>query len=198
MVQLGMIQYLKHRMHRACLGIVGTVDQALDPGLYERAGAHRTRLNRNKQFAVSQSMVGNSCAGLAQRQYLRMRRRIAIGDVAIPSTADDLPAADDHRAYGDFAGFESALGAAQGLLHPEFVGSSHCSLVVNRAHGGPLSQSNTGAEAYVRTPAPGQNGSKGPRGVEVRPVRPINHIRATTAPTASPTTHRTPTSPPTH
>jgi hypothetical protein len=66
-----------------------------------------------------------------------MRRWIAIGDVAIPSTSDDLPAAYDHRAYGDFAGFERALGGAQGFLHPKFVGSSDCSLVVNGSHRGP-------------------------------------------------------------
>jgi hypothetical protein len=50
-----------------------------------------------------------------------MRRWVAIGDVAVPSAPHDLPAPYDHRAYGDFAGFERALGAAQGLLHPEFV-----------------------------------------------------------------------------
>jgi hypothetical protein len=78
--------------------MVGTVDQALDPGPYQRARAHRTRLNCNKQFAVSQAMVTNCCTRLAQCQYLRMCRWIAIGDVAVPSAANDLPAAYDHPA----------------------------------------------------------------------------------------------------
>jgi hypothetical protein len=66
-------------------------------------------------------MIANGSTRLAQCQYLGMRRGIAIGYVAIPSAANDLPAAGDHRANGNFAGFESALGAAQGFFHPEFV-----------------------------------------------------------------------------
>jgi hypothetical protein len=112
MVQLRMIHNLNHRMYCASFGIVRAVDQAFDPSLHQRPGAHRARLNCNKQFAVSQAMVTNYPARLAQRQNLRMCRWVAIGDVAIPSTSDDLPAADNHCAYGDFAGFESALGAA--------------------------------------------------------------------------------------
>src|SRR5580700_3066685 len=39
-VQLGMIQHLHHRLHRARLGIVRAVHQTPDPRMHQRSGAH--------------------------------------------------------------------------------------------------------------------------------------------------------------
>ena len=93
-------------------------------------GAHRARFNCNKELAVFQTMVTNGRTGFAQRDDLGVGGRIGVGDVAIPSAAYDLAVADHDRADRDFSSFECALGAAQGFLHPEFVG---CRVVGRRS-----------------------------------------------------------------
>ena len=66
-------------------------------------------------------MVTNGCTGFAQGDHLGVRRRVGGGDVPVPSSSHDPAVADDDRAHRDFSGFESALGAAQGFFHPEFI-----------------------------------------------------------------------------
>src|SRR5271166_2517615 len=121
MVQLRMIQDLHHRMHGPGLRIVRAIYEAPDAGMHQRAGAHGARFNCNKQFAAFQTMVTNGGTGFAQRHDLGVGGRVEAGDVAVPSAAYDAALAYDDRAYRDFSGFESALGAAQGFFHPELV-----------------------------------------------------------------------------
>ena len=102
-------------------GIVGAIDQTLDSSMDHRPRTHGARLNCSKQFAVSETVVANPCTCLAQGEDFGMSRRIAVGDVAVPSAAYDLPVARHDRAYRDFAGFEGALGATESFLHQEFV-----------------------------------------------------------------------------
>jgi hypothetical protein len=89
-----------------------------------RAGAHRARLNCNKQLAIFQTMVTEGDTGFAQRNDLGMCRGIAISNVAVPSPADNLSIVHDDCADRNFSGLECALGTAQSFLHPEFVGGS--------------------------------------------------------------------------
>src|SRR5580658_573732 len=120
-VQLRMIQNLHHRMHGPGLGVVRAVYQALHAGMHQGAGAHRARLNCNKQSAVFETMVTNGCTGLAQRDDLGVGGRVVVGDVAVPSSAYNSVVAKYNRADRDISRFEGALGAAQGFLHPELV-----------------------------------------------------------------------------
>jgi hypothetical protein len=48
---------------------------------------------------------------------------VGIGDVAVPTPADDASVANDDCADRDLAGFERALGGAEGFFHPEFIGA---------------------------------------------------------------------------
>jgi len=121
MVQLRVTQHLHYRMNRARFGIVGSVDEALDPGMHQRARAHGARLNCSKQIAVSQAVVTNGCTGFAQGDNFRMRGGIGVRDVTVPSPADDFSVAHHHRAHGDFTCFQGALRSAEGFLHPKFV-----------------------------------------------------------------------------
>jgi hypothetical protein len=68
-------------------------------------------------------MIAESCSGRAQRDDFGVRRGIGIGDVAIPSAANDAISAHDYRSDGNFSGFERALCGAERFLHPEFVGT---------------------------------------------------------------------------
>ena len=88
--------------------------------------AHGARLNCSKQIAASETVITEVPSGLAKRDDFGVGGRVVVGEVAIPSAADDAAVADYDRPYGNFAGFEGALGAAQSLLHPEFVGRRVC------------------------------------------------------------------------
>src|SRR5258708_26546635 len=79
-------------------------------------------------------MVTDDCARLVEWWGLGVGRRVVIGDVGVPSAGYYLSVAHDDGAYGDFTGFQRALGGAEGFLHPEFVGSGRWSLVVGRWH----------------------------------------------------------------
>src|SRR5579863_1503124 len=118
-----MVQHLQDGMNRTRLGIVRAENQALDAGMQQRAGTHGTRFNGGKQFAVSQAVVTDGCARLAQRHDFGVRCWIGIGYVAVPAPAHDATLTDHDRPDRDFSSFEGALRRPQGLLHPEFVRS---------------------------------------------------------------------------
>jgi len=110
-------------MYRARLWIIRAVDQTFDAGVHYGTGAHGARFNCNKQLTVSQTVVTNGCTGFAEGDDLRVGGRIGVRDVAVPSAADDFSFADHNGAHWNFIHFESALGAAEGFFHPEFVGT---------------------------------------------------------------------------
>ena len=105
-------------MDGACLPIIGAIDQALEPGMNQSAGAHRARLNCNKQLAALQPMVTESCTGLAQGDDLGVGGGIGIGKVAVPSSPYNMSVVYHDRAHRDFSRLQRALRAAQGFLHP--------------------------------------------------------------------------------
>ena len=123
MVQLRVIQHLHYRMHCARFGIIGAVDQALDPSVHHGSGAHWARFNCSKQVTVFEAMVTDVCTRFTQGDDLCMRGGIGVADVAVPSAANDFSGAHYHCTHGDFAGFKGALCGAQGFLHPQFVGT---------------------------------------------------------------------------
>jgi hypothetical protein len=89
--------------------------------MHHGAGAHGARFNCNKQVASGEAMVAERGTGFAQGYDFSVSGGIVVGDVAVPSAADDALIMDDYGSDGDFSGFEGALGGAQGFLHPEFV-----------------------------------------------------------------------------
>jgi len=132
MVQAGVVQDLHHRMDGARFGVIRAVDQAFEPGVNQSAGAHRARLNCNKQFAVFEAVVAQGGTGLAQGQDLGVSCGIAIGKVAVAAAAYYFSAADHDGAYRDLSRFERAVSGAQRLLHKQFVGS--CLGIGKRMH----------------------------------------------------------------
>jgi hypothetical protein len=116
-----MTQQLHHRLNGTGFGIVRAVNEAVDPGMHDGAGAHGARFNCNKQVASGEAMVAERGTGFAQGYDFSVSGGIVVGDVAVPSAADDALIMDDYGSDGDFSGFEGALGGAQGFLHPEFV-----------------------------------------------------------------------------
>jgi hypothetical protein len=122
-VQTRVIQYLQHRMDGACLRVIGAVNQAFEPGVYERAGAHSARFNCNKQCAIFQAMIADCDTGFTQGHDLGVRSGIAIGKVPVAATADDLAATHDDCAYRHFSCFKRALRSPERFFHEKFVGA---------------------------------------------------------------------------
>jgi hypothetical protein len=120
-VQLRVIQDLHYGMHRARFGIIRAVYQALDPCVHHGSSAHSARFNCNKELAMSQTMVTNGSTGFAQSDDLGVRGWVGVGDISVPSAADDAAIAHHDRAHRNFSSFEGSLGAAERLFHPEFV-----------------------------------------------------------------------------
>jgi hypothetical protein len=120
-IQLGVAQHLHHRMDCACFGVVRAVDQSFQPGVHQGAGAHGARFNCSKEFAVSEAVVAQGGAGFSQGDDFRVGGRVAVGEVAIPASTDDLAVMYHDSAHGNLAGFQGALCGAKGFLHPEFV-----------------------------------------------------------------------------
>src|ERR1700751_4106682 len=89
--------------------------------MHHSTGAHGARFNCNKESAVSQTVITNGCSSLAKCDHFGVSSGIAIGDVAVPATADDVSVTHNDSAYGNFMDFQCALGAAEGLFHPELV-----------------------------------------------------------------------------
>jgi hypothetical protein len=117
-VQLGVIQDLKHGMYGAGLGIVSAKYQTLDPGVHQSAGTHRARLNCNKQVTAAEAVIAQGFSGLAQGDDFGVGGGIGVGEVAVATAAYDRASAYDDGADGNFSHLQGALGGAQGLFHP--------------------------------------------------------------------------------
>jgi len=87
------------------------------------AGAHGARFNGYKQFAVHEAVVVDVRSGTAKGNDLGVSCGIGISENAIPTSANDLVLEDDYRADRDFVGLQSTLRTAEGLFHPELVGT---------------------------------------------------------------------------
>ncbi len=102
MIQAGVIDHLQNRMHGTCFWIVGPVHQTADAGMYGRTRAHGARLNCSKQFAAAEAMIAEVASSIAEGDDFGVRGRVAVGDVAIPSPANDAAGVHNDRADGDF------------------------------------------------------------------------------------------------
>jgi len=108
---------------RTGLGVVGTIDQTLDPRMDQGTGTHGARFNCSKQLTVLQAVVTNEYTSFAEGNDLGVGRGIAAGEVAVPALGDDFAGGNNHRAHRDFPGFEGTLGGAKSGFHEEFIGS---------------------------------------------------------------------------
>ena len=121
MVQLRMIQYLHHRLHRARLGVIRAIYQAFNAGMHQRSCAHGARLNCSKHLTVAEAMIPHRRAGLAQGHDFRMGRRIAVADVAVPSAPNYASGAHDHRPNRNLSSVLRSLRGAERFFHPKLV-----------------------------------------------------------------------------
>ena len=77
MVEALVAAHLVEAGHRPGLRVGRPVDHPPDAAVHQRAGAHHARLQRHVEGAVQQPPVPHHRGCVAQRQDLRMRRRVA-------------------------------------------------------------------------------------------------------------------------
>ena len=125
-IQLRVIQDLQDRVNRACLGVVCSVDQALDPRVDQSAGTHRARFNCSKQLAVSQTMVADNGTRLVESNDFSMSGGVIVLDIAVPAFRNDFAPADDDRTYGNLACLKCTSRSSESSFQKQLIGSFVC------------------------------------------------------------------------
>jgi hypothetical protein len=120
-IQLRMIEYAEGGFDGTSLGVVGTVDEALDAGVGDGSGAHGAGFDGDKEFAIAEAIIAKSFSGFAKGEDFGVGGRVGVGDRAIGAASDYLVAADDDGPDGNFAECGRSLRFAQSFFHPEFI-----------------------------------------------------------------------------
>src|SRR5690242_3341203 len=134
----------------ARLGVVRAEDEAAQPRVHDRPGAHDAGLEGDIEIAIGQPVVAQRGGGVAQRRDLRVRGRIAGGDRGVAALADDPAVADKDRAYRDFAAALRRARELDRLAHPA-LGSGNVQGLVGRG--------DFAAHVHARVPPPGEGSS---------------------------------------
>ena len=110
-------------MYCPCFWIVRAKNQPPNAGVHHRSRAHCTRLNCNKQLAVTQAMIAECRPRFTQRYYLGVSGWIGVFDIPIKAASNHLTLMNDNCPDRNFTRFECPLRQAQGFLHPELIGT---------------------------------------------------------------------------
>ena len=116
-VELGMLEDLQQAAARAILGGGTTEDDAFNPDVDQRSGAHRTGLFGHVQFAFRETPIAEHAFGLGDGEHLGMGRGVLEDFHLVAGAGDDAALVDDDRADGHFLLFPGAPGLPQGFAH---------------------------------------------------------------------------------
>jgi hypothetical protein len=105
-------------MHRSRLGIVSAVHQAPQAGMYQRSRAHGAGFQGSVHLALRQTMVAEGLGRLPQGHHLRVRRGVAVQQVAVEPPPHYLSFAHHYGSYRHLARLQRSLCLAQRFLHP--------------------------------------------------------------------------------
>src|SRR5947209_20237059 len=102
--------------------VARSVNEPPDSGLHERARAHSARLYGRVNDCISQSVVAKFARSFAQRNYLRVRRRVAVRPCSIASDRQKpVIIRHDASANGNFIALSGFNSSRQSLAHPSCV-----------------------------------------------------------------------------
>jgi hypothetical protein len=121
MIQKIRVANTEMRFDCARLLISRAVNKYRHAGLNQRARAHRARLDRRINRGVRQPVVTDFRRSLSERDDLGMRGWIAISARAISGDYDQLIAADNTGADGNFVACRRLFRCAQSLAHPPLM-----------------------------------------------------------------------------
>ena len=98
-------------LDRPTLGIAGAIIEPGNPGMGDRAGAHRARLQRYPEIALGQAIITNRFGSGTNRQHLGVRGRIVESARRIGGNRENPAVEDDGRADRHVPG-SSGLGGS--------------------------------------------------------------------------------------
>jgi len=104
MIQRSMRQRRKASPRRSALRIIRAINQARNPGLDHRSGAHNARLQRHVQGRLRQTVISKMLRRSPQRYNLRVGRGIAIANGAISAARHNPATPHQHRANRNLSG----------------------------------------------------------------------------------------------
>ena len=117
MIERGMAEYFKARMHGAALRIVAAIDEAGDSRLNHRSGTHRARLDRNVNSGAIQAIIFDAFGRRPQGHDLCMGAGIASGNGAVASARQGAIPKDDYAPHGHLAFFSRGSRFNERQLH---------------------------------------------------------------------------------
>lgn len=115
-------EYIEYAPRCAGLGICGPIDQAANPCVYNRAGAHDAGFEGDVEGGIEQTVVIEHSGAVAQRDDLGMGGGITGGDRLIPALGDNLAILDQHGADRDLASFLGPVGKHDCVAHEIRIG----------------------------------------------------------------------------
>jgi hypothetical protein len=122
MVEAGIGKDLETSTNRAALGVVGSVDQARDASLNDRAGAHAARLDGDVEGGAREAVIAETARGFAKDDDFGVGRGVIVANGAVAGAREDFAFMDEDSADRNFARSGRGAGLGQGFLHELRVG----------------------------------------------------------------------------
>ena len=104
-------------LDRPALGIARAIIKPGNPGMGDRAGAHRTGLERHPEIAVGQAIITYCFGSSANRQHLGMCGRVMEGARRIGGNRENLAVENDSRPDRYFPGSGGLGGGIERSAH---------------------------------------------------------------------------------
>ena len=101
-----MLEHTRTMLHRAALGVAGTVIKPRDARMGDGACAHGAWLQRHPQLALRQPFVAEQRSRRADRQDFRMGGGIAQGAGVVVRPGDNPAVMHENRANRHFSGLD--------------------------------------------------------------------------------------------
>lgn len=120
-VEAGIVADLEEAADRSCLGIVGTVDQAVDPSVDQGAGAHRAGFEGYIKGCTVDSPALCRSAGVTESDDFGVAGGVGTAFADVKTGADDRPIEDDERTDRNVPPASRFGGEAECLPHVTLV-----------------------------------------------------------------------------
>lgn len=108
-IERGVVQNMHGGMYSSSFGIVRSVDQRADTGVYHGSCTHGTRFDGYEKIAIPEPMIAECRAGFAQGDDFGVGGWVGIGQTAVESAAYDFAFVHYDCADGHFSQVKCSL-----------------------------------------------------------------------------------------
>jgi quercetin dioxygenase-like cupin family protein len=115
-IQLGAGEQLEAGTEGAAFEVIGGIDEAGNPRLNDRTGAHGAGLEGNVEDAAGEAVVAEEAGGFPNDDDFGVGGGVIIANGAIAGTREDDIVVDEHGANGDLTGVRRGAGFVKSKL----------------------------------------------------------------------------------